>query len=295
MATLTVNVNAQEILAEGAFVDGDKTKLDNQSGTNTGDQVIPTSGVDFDPVGTDNSTDVTLDGTGTYITIAGQVITVDPITESDIADLGAYILNITGSPLSELQDVTITTIASGEILKWNGSAWINQTLAEAGIEPAKGTDDNFVTDAEKVVIGNTSGTNTGDQSDAEIVTAYENEAEFIIGFAFTAEDGDIAIAKPALTFTMPNFATTLVGVSVSLISAPTGSVATFDLNEAGVSVLSTLITIDATEFTSETAATPPVISDSSLAANAVMQLDVDGVGSTLPGTGGKCWIYYKKA
>lgn len=32
-----------------------------------------------------------------------------------------------------------------------------------GFEPAKGADDNFVTDAEKIVIGNTSGTNTGDQ------------------------------------------------------------------------------------------------------------------------------------
>lgn len=32
-----------------------------------------------------------------------------------------------------------------------------------GKEPLKGADDNYVTDAEKVVIGNTSGTNTGDQ------------------------------------------------------------------------------------------------------------------------------------
>jgi hypothetical protein len=31
------------------------------------------------------------------------------------------------------------------------------------LEPAKGIDDNYVTDAEKVIIGNTSGTNTGDQ------------------------------------------------------------------------------------------------------------------------------------
>lgn len=35
--------------------------------------------------------------------------------------------------------------------------------AHTGFEPAKGADDNFVTDAEKVVIGNTSGTNTGDK------------------------------------------------------------------------------------------------------------------------------------
>jgi hypothetical protein len=44
-----------------------------------------------DAAGTDNSTDVTLGGTGTYISIAGQVITVDPITESDISDLGSYL------------------------------------------------------------------------------------------------------------------------------------------------------------------------------------------------------------
>ena len=35
--------------------------------------------------------------------------------------------------VSDIGDVTISSIGSGEILKWNGSAWINQTLAEAGI------------------------------------------------------------------------------------------------------------------------------------------------------------------
>ena len=35
--------------------------------------------------------------------------------------------------VNELTDVTITAIASGELLKWNGSAFINNTLAEAGI------------------------------------------------------------------------------------------------------------------------------------------------------------------
>ncbi len=53
--------------------------------------------------------------------------------EADITDLQSYLLNITGESLSDLSDVTITAIASGEILKWNGAAWINNTLAEAGI------------------------------------------------------------------------------------------------------------------------------------------------------------------
>ena len=38
--------------------------------------------------------------------------------------------------LDGLSDATITTNTSGEILKWNGSAWINNTLAEAGIATA---------------------------------------------------------------------------------------------------------------------------------------------------------------
>lgn len=38
--------------------------------------------------------------------------------------------------LDSLSNVTITTNASGEILKWNGTAWVNNTLAEAGIQAA---------------------------------------------------------------------------------------------------------------------------------------------------------------
>lgn len=38
--------------------------------------------------------------------------------------------------LDSLTNVTITSNTSGEILKWNGSAWVNNTLAEAGIQPA---------------------------------------------------------------------------------------------------------------------------------------------------------------
>ncbi len=43
-----------------------------------------------DASGTDNSTPVTLAGTGTYLSLSGQEITVDPITESDISDLDTY-------------------------------------------------------------------------------------------------------------------------------------------------------------------------------------------------------------
>ncbi len=73
----------------------------------------------------------TITGSGT-ITLGGSI----SITESQISDLQPYITGITGEPLSDLSDATITAVASGEILKWSGSAWINNTLAEADIASA---------------------------------------------------------------------------------------------------------------------------------------------------------------
>jgi len=55
------------------------------------------------------------------------------ITESQISDLQAYITDVTGDNLSALADVTITANSDGEVLRWNGSAWINNTLAELGV------------------------------------------------------------------------------------------------------------------------------------------------------------------
>ena len=52
--------------------------------------------------------------------------------------------------------------AVSEIDMTTAKAMLALTAADVGAAPALGVDDNYVTDAEKVVIGNTSGTNTGD-------------------------------------------------------------------------------------------------------------------------------------
>jgi hypothetical protein len=41
--------------------------------------------------------------------------------------------------LDALSNTTITANSTGEILKWSGTAWINNTLAEAGIQPYSAT------------------------------------------------------------------------------------------------------------------------------------------------------------
>lgn len=81
-----------------------------------------------------------------------------------------------------------------------------------------------------------------------------------------------------VTFRMP-YAFTLTAVRASLTTAQTsGSILTVDINEGGISILSTKLTIDNTEKTSTTAATPPVISDSALADDAEITIDLDQIG-----------------
>ena len=79
---------------------------------------------------------------------------------------------------------------------------------------------------------------------------------------------------------------TLTEVRASVTTAPTGSVLTVDINESGTSVLSTKLTIDATEKTSTTATTGAVISDSALADDSEITIDIDTIGSTIAGGGG---------
>ena len=80
-------------------------------------------------------------------------------------------------------------------------------------------------------------------------------------------------------FRMP-YAFTVTEVRASLSTAGTGAnLVTVDINESGTTILSTKITIDATETTSQTAATAPVISDTALADDAEISIDIDQIDS----------------
>lgn len=110
-----------------------------------------------------------------------------------------------------------------------------------------------------------------------------------IGLAASDETTALTTGTAKVTFRMP-FGLSVTGVRASLTTAQTsGSVFTVDINEAGSTILSTKLTIDNGEKTSTTAATPPVISDATLADDAEMTVDIDQVGD---GTakGLKVWI-----
>lgn len=81
-----------------------------------------------------------------------------------------------------------------------------------------------------------------------------------------------------VTFRMP-YAVTLTAVRASLKTASSSGTPTFDINEGGSTILSTKLTIDASELTSVTAAAAAVISDSALADDAEITIDVDVAGT----------------
>lgn len=96
--------------------------------------------------------------------------------------------------------------------------------------------------------------------------------------AVTDETTAMTAGTGKLTFRMP-YAFTLTGVRASLKTAQaTGALFTVDVAEAGVSVLSTKLSIDNTRKTSVGAAAAAVISDTALADDAEMTIDIVTVG-----------------
>lgn len=91
----------------------------------------------------------------------------------------------------------------------------------------------------------------------------------------------------------PPYPITISAVEASVFEAPTGADIEIDVNEEGVSILSTVISIDAGELRSIDSATPPVISDSAITGR--LTFDIDQVGSSNAGKGAQVTIEYSAA
>lgn len=119
---------------------------------------------------------------------------------------------------------------------------------------------------------------TTDNVEAALQEVGKSYRRTCIPIACGDETTAITATAGKVTFRMP-FAMANVSVKASLTTAQaSGGILTVDVNEAGVSILSTKLTIDNTEKTSATAATPAVVSDADLADDAEITIDVDAIG-----------------
>jgi hypothetical protein len=118
---------------------------------------------------------------------------------------------------------------------------------------------------------------TGDQTRILQWRVVENATDQTVD---TTVGGDLRIHKPMV----------IRDVGAYCDTAGTTGECTVDINEGGTTILSTKITIDTGEKSSQTAATPPVISDSSIAADAVITVDVDTIHTGTAAKGLVVWM-----
>lgn len=150
------------------------------------------------------------------------------------------------------------------------------TLVAAASTSARGS-------VELATDGETSASVAVQGNDTRLVNAGKVE----IGLAISDETTALTTGTAKLTFRMPH-AMTVTAVRMSLTTVSSSGTPTVDINEAGTTILSTKLSCDASEKTSTTAATAAVISDSSLADDAEITIDIDTAGTGA--TGAKVWL-----
>lgn len=187
------------------------------------------------------------------------------ITESQISDLQSYSVDTHNHTLDGLSNTTITTIASGELLKWSGTAWINNTLAEASISATGHTHTEseisdlgtYIPSSEKAAANGVATLDANSKINTSQLPAITITDTFVVVsqiamLALTAETGDVAVRSDE------NKSYILKGTDPSVLGdwqillTPTDSV----LSVAGKTGTVTLVEADITDLgTYETAFT----------------------------------------
>jgi len=137
---------------------------------------------DFDTEVNNNANVVANTAKVTNATHTGEVTGNEALTIADNV-IDEANLKLDTAPTNDYV-LTADSAASGG-MKWSAASagGVTSVNGEVGVvilntnDIPVDTDANYVTDAEKVVIGNTSGTNTGDMSNADVKTAYEANAD----------------------------------------------------------------------------------------------------------------------
>jgi hypothetical protein len=108
----------------------------------------------------------------------------------------------------------------------------------------------------------------------------QNDTRQAVEIQLAASDETTALTTGTAKVTFRSPAKfTVTGVRASLSTAQTsGSIFTVDINKNGTSILGTKLTIDNTEKTSVTAATPATILTTNIEDDSELTIDIDQVG-----------------
>lgn len=209
--------------------------------------------------------------------------------QSSGAENGIYVVAASGAPARATDADSGAELVNASVYVSEGSTladtqWVCTTNATITVGSTSLAFAQLTSGGGALVAAN----NLSDVSNAVTAGANIKPIESLI-IACSDETTAITTGTAKVTFRMP-YAFTVTAVRASVTTAPTGSTILIDINEGGTTILSTKLMIDATEKTSTTAATPYVISDSSLADDAEITIDFDQVGATIAGAGVKVYL-----
>ncbi len=254
----------------------DYLSIDNGAGQSVIKTADPTNGIVNQYIDTDNAFNAwySLDLADGFAVKQNNGLSTDTLFR-------IWPLNPNGAVIESIPTYAYTPVAAGT----DRLIGIKVTTGEffnTGIDPA-----SLAPLASPVFTGNpTAPTPASGDNDTSIATtafvkdAIDKQPE-VIQVAASDELTTLTIGTGKVTFRMP-FAMTLTAIRASLTTAQVGDggggIFTVDVNDSGVTILSTKLTIDNGEKTSTTAATPPVISDTALADDAEITIDIDQIG-----------------
>lgn len=226
-----------------------------------------------DPAGTPASTKADI---GSVVDLADHDALTNFVADEHVAHSGVTLTagnGLTGGG----------TIAASRTFAVGEGDGIAVSADAVAVDITNATDKASPTGSDELLLADAAASGAIKKSDIQAIADLAKPVEHI-QVAVSDETTALTTGTAKITFRMP-YAFTLTAVRASVVTAPTGAALTVDINEGGVSILSTKLTIDVSEKTSTTAATAAVISDTALADDAEITIDIDQVGSTIAGAG----------
>jgi len=255
--------------------DAEKTVIGNTSGTNSGDQDLSALAPIANPTFTGEIGIGSVNVSETELGILeGATATTAELNILDGVTATTAELNIldgvtaTASELNKMDGVTATT---AEINYVDGVTSNVQTQLDAKLT-ATAYDDATAAEVD-------TGTSTAKYVSPDSLEGSKYGVRTIVRDVI-AHDADQATGTTlGGDFVMP-IGGTVIEVGITVSTAGTTGVGTYDIHKNGTTILSTKITVDSGEKTSRTAATDSVISVAAVAEGDIYTFDIDGVQTT---------------